>query len=260
MSAGAPFADDRPLLILGSVRSGTTLTRDLLRRVPHFICPEETHFFRWAEPFRSTHSWQPFQKNAVLRGHRALDGVDDAAYDEILFASHSRADLMRRYITAYATRLGLAAPYRWFEKSPQNVYGAALAAQEFPQARFLHMVRNPLNVVASLQLGRQMNVPDLLGACNYWCEAVQIMQTMTDAYPDRVMTLRYEDLIADVPGAMTRILAHAGVDQPPGLFHRGDAHAERNLWRQALSSEALDVVRSRCGGLARRHGYDLFAI
>ena len=40
------MADDRPLFIIGSVRSGTTLTRDLLRRVPDFICPEETHFFR----------------------------------------------------------------------------------------------------------------------------------------------------------------------------------------------------------------------
>ena len=32
------MADDRPLFIIGSVRSGTTLTRDLLRRVPDFIC------------------------------------------------------------------------------------------------------------------------------------------------------------------------------------------------------------------------------
>ena len=257
MIPATPIADDRPLLIVGAVRSGTTLTRDLLRRVPNLICPEETHFYRWAEPFRSTHSWQPFQKNGVLKSHRALDGIDEAAFDEILFSSDSRADLMRRYITAFAARSGITGPYRWFEKSPQNVYGAALAAQEFPRARFLHLVRNPLNVVASLQLGRQMKVPDLLGACNYWCEAVQIMQTMTDAYPDRVLTLRYEDLIADVPAAMARILAHAQIEAPPGLWRRGDAHAERNLWKECLSAEDLRTLRTRCGGLARRFGYDI---
>ena len=52
-NATLEMADDQPLFIIGSVRSGTTLTRYLLRRVPNFICPEETHFFRWAEPVRT---------------------------------------------------------------------------------------------------------------------------------------------------------------------------------------------------------------
>ena len=39
-NATLEMADDQPLFIIGSVRSGTTLTRDLLRRVPNFICPE----------------------------------------------------------------------------------------------------------------------------------------------------------------------------------------------------------------------------
>ena len=40
--------DGPPLFLVGCVRSGTTLTRDLLRRVPGVICPEETHFLRWS--------------------------------------------------------------------------------------------------------------------------------------------------------------------------------------------------------------------
>ena len=53
-----------------SGRSGpaTTLTRDLLRRVPNFICPEETHFFRWSEPYRTPHSLSaPSQQPAASR-------------------------------------------------------------------------------------------------------------------------------------------------------------------------------------------------
>ena len=46
-------ADQQPLFIVGSMRSGSTWLRDLLRRIPNFICPEETHFMRWAEPFRT---------------------------------------------------------------------------------------------------------------------------------------------------------------------------------------------------------------
>ncbi len=255
----APQADGRPLFIVGAVRSGTTLTRDLLRRVPYFICPEETHFFRWAEPFRTPHSWQPYRNNNLLKKHREMDGVSPEAFETVLNRSRNKSELQRNYITAFAQAKGITGPYRWFDKTPQNVYGAPLIAMEMPAARFLHLVRNPLNVVASLVLGRQVKIPDLHGACNYWIEAVQIMTSVAAAFPDRVLTMRYEDLVADVPGAMGKILDHAGVDAPGRLFRASDAHQERNLWRTELSRAQTGVVRNRCGAIARSFGYDLDA-
>lgn len=254
-----PYADDRPLFITGCVRSGTTLTRNLLRRVPDFICPEETHFFRWSEPFRTPHSYQPHRNSALLRKHREMDGVPEEVFQALLVESRDKVELQRGYITAFARAKGLKGPYRWFDKTPQNFFGAALIAQEMPNARFLHLVRNPLNVVASLVLGRQVKVTDIHGACNYWIEAVQFMTTVAVAYPERVLTVRYEDLVVDVPGVMARILDHAGVAAPPGLYSAADVHRERNLWRRALVDGLAEVVVERCGDLARRHGYDLAA-
>lgn len=256
-TAKTPIADDCPLFIVGAVRSGTTLTRDLLRRVPNFICPEETHFFRWSEPFRTPHSYHTYRQNNLLKKHRDMDGVGAEEFEKILNQSRSKTELQRNYITAFARAKGITTPYRWFDKTPQNVYGAALIAQELPKARFLNLVRHPFNVVASLQLGRQVKIPDIFGACNYWVEAVQIMTALELAYPGRVMTLRYEDLIADVPGSMARVLDHAGMVAQPGLFDRSDAHPERNLWQSALKRTQARVVRNRCGAVARRLGYDL---
>jgi hypothetical protein len=255
----APHADDRPLFIVGCVRSGTTLTRNLLRRVPNFICPEETHFYRWSEAFRTPLGWGPYRNNQVLKAHRELDGVSEETFDGIVESSRGRADLQRAYITAFATAKGITSPYRWFDKTPQNVYGAAIIAQDFPAARFLQLVRNPLNVVASLKLGRQVKSPDIHGACNYWGEAVRIMRTIEAACPDRVLNIRYEDLVADVPMVMTRILTHAGVDAPDGLFHKSDAHPEKNLWRDVLDPDEARIVVDRCGPDAGLLGYDLGA-
>lgn len=254
-----PAADDRPLFIVGCVRSGTTLTRDLLRRVPGLICPEETHFFRWSEPFRTPHSFAPYRHNQLLRKHRQIDGVSEKDFETILRQSRSKAELQRNYITAFARAKGITGPYRWFDKTPQNVYGTPIIVQQMPNARILHLVRNPLNVVASLVLGRQVKIPDVHGACNYWNESVQIMITMQAAYPDRILTMRYEDLVADVPGSMARILVHAQIDAPADLYDGSDAHDERNLWRKALDAGALSAVRVRCSALARRFGYDIEA-
>lgn len=259
LTAPPDMADDRPLFIIGSVRSGTTLTRDLLRRVPNFICPEETHFFRWAEPFRTPHSLHPYRNNALLKKHRALDGVDDATFEAILADSHTKAELQRRYIAAFARAQGVTGPYRWFEKTPQNIYGAPLIAQEMPKARFVFMVRNPLNVVASMKLGRQVKIADLYGACNYWREAAAIYETLKAAIPERIMCLRYEDLVADVPAAMAAILRHIDVTPPPGLFDARDAHGEKNLWLSTFTAQEVTQLREQCGDVAARFGYDLAA-
>lgn len=253
------MADDRPLFIIGSVRSGTTLTRDLLRRVPDFICPEETHFFRWSEPFRTPHSWQPYRNSALLKTHRAMDGVDEETFASILAQSRTKVELQRRYIAAFARAKGITGPYRWFDKTPQNIYGAALIAHQMPKARFLFMVRNPLNVVASMKLGRQVKVADLFGACNYWLEAAAIYETLRAAYPERLMCLRYEDLVADVPTAMTGILHHMGLPTQPALFHKRDAHGERNLWLNAFTAEEAAQLRVQCDAVAATFGYDLGA-
>jgi hypothetical protein len=251
--------DDRPLFLVGCVRSGTTLTRDLLRRVPGLLCPEETHFLRWAEPFRTPASMPPHRENAVLRRHRAIDGVPEEVFAGLLATCRSKAELQRGYVAAFARAKGVVQPYRWADKTPQNIYGAALILSEFPEARLCHIVRNPLNVVASMILGRQVAVSDLHGAINYWCEAVRIADMAERAAPGRLMHLRYEDLVADVPGQMARLLAFVGIEARDGLFARGDAHPERNLWREALDGPARETVIARCGALAARHGYDLEA-
>jgi hypothetical protein len=254
-----PRPEGAPLFLVGCVRSGTTLTRDLLRRVPGVICPEETHFLRWAEPFRTPASMPPHTQNQTLRRHRDIDGVPEEVFASLLVSCRSKAELQRGYVAAFARARGISGPYRWIDKTPQNIYGAALIMAEFPAARLLNIVRNPLNVVASMQLGRQVAVPDLHGAINYWCEAVQIAATLRNAAPDRIMDLRYEDLVADVPATMARVLRFADIPAPPRLFSRADAHPERNLWREALDRQARQTVLERCGALARTYGYDLEA-
>jgi len=88
---------------------------------------------------------------------------------------------------------------------------------------------------------------------------VQIAATLRKAAPDRVMDLRYEDLVADVPGTMAAVLRFAGIASPPGLYARADAHPERDLWRSALGPVERDAVLTRCSALALSNGYDLRA-
>ena len=247
---------DRPLFIVGCVRSGTTLVRDLLRRQSNVICPEETHYFRYGEPFRTVGHANPVSNSQILRKHREMDGVSEEAFAGMLEKSHTRGELMRRHVHHMAHERGLQ-DFRWFDKTPQNIYGIALIRSEFPNARFLHLVRNPLNVVASLKLGKVIKVPDIHGACNYWIEAVEIIRQMAPQLNECLMEIRYEDLTQNPLSVMRKLLEFSGLGDEFHLYSKDDVHAERNQYLEVLTKEEIDVVQSRCSQLASRYGYHL---
>ncbi len=155
-----------PFFILGCVRSGTTLLRDVLRLHPGLICPEETHFFRWGDPFGTPRYDHPYIKNAPIRKQREMDGISDYEARICLKLSWDRKELANGYAHLYAQKIGRQGA-RWFDKTPQNVYGILLISSLFPDAKFIHIHRNPLNVVTSLLQGKVMPVHPLKGAINY---------------------------------------------------------------------------------------------
>lgn len=249
-------AETRPLFILGCVRSGTTLMRDLLRRQPATICPEETHYFRYGEPFRTNAYGRTLTNSKTLARHREIDGIPAEAFEQMYREAETRGELLCAHVEHMARQRGLE-QYRWFDKTPQNVYGIAMIRAEFPQARFLHLVRNPLNVVASLKLGKVMKVPDLIGACNYWIEAITVMRQFAPVLGDALLEVRYEDLTDNTLETIGRILAFSGLGDRLDLYNERAARPERNRYAELLTPEEQATVRRLCGPLAALYGYEL---
>lgn len=251
-------SQNSPLFIVGCVRSGTTLVRDLLRRQPNIICPEETHYFRYGEPFRTSASINTHLNSATLKKHREIDGIPEIEFQKMLDLAQTRGELLRLHVNYMAKARGMVS-FRWFDKTPQNIYGVALIHEEFPDARFLHLVRNPLNVVASLKLGKIIKVSDIHGACNYWLEAVTIMHQLKPVLGDFLLEMRYEDITENPATSMQKILKFSGLGDAFNLYRNADTHAERNQYCDVLTSEEQEIVRQRCGDVAQRYGYHLSA-
>lgn len=249
-------AEATPLFIVGCVRSGTTLVRDLLKRQPNIICPEETHYYRTGEPFRTPANSRPLMNGPVLKRHRSIDGISPEDFEKMHGQSRTRAELLCRHVEYMARAQGLT-DFNWFDKTPQNVYGVSLMRAQFPKARFLHLVRNPLNVVASLKLGKVVNVKDIHGACNYWLEAVSIMKQMAPVLKGDLLEMRYEDVTGDPVSSMETLLTFSRLGDSMSLYKRRDAHEERNRYSDILTGKEQMVVRRRCRELAESYGYDL---
>ncbi len=247
--------DNTPFFILGCVRSGTTMLRDLLRRHPRLECPEETHFFRWAEPYGSPNYVAKYRQK-LLQKHRELDGVSEFDFYLGLKIAKSRREFSDGYGVTYLDKVQNPNG-RWFDKTPQNVYGILLLSAAYPEAKFVHIYRNPFNVVTSLLEGKVMPKHGLIGGISYWNESMMIIGEFKKLYPDRILEIRYEDLTNDPMPHIRNLLDFVGED--PGLIEDLShlTHPEKNKYKQMLTDEDLVIIRDMTEPYFSRYGYVL---
>jgi hypothetical protein len=252
--AASVEAKSSPFFICGCVRSGTTMLRDVLRLHPRLASPEETHFFRWAEPFGTDSYARGVTSNPVLKKHRELDGITEDEFGKMLREATSRADLYQRYMSLFIERRKPEAT-RWYDKTPQNVYGAPMIAMSVPHSRFVHIVRDPVNVCASLRIGKVMKVDKLVGAMNYWREATDIMTVMKRAYPGRVHEFRYEDFVRNTGTHLKALLEFLDESYEPEWFSAYHLRESDHSTEGVLTAPEIERIQRLCMAGRKRYGY-----
>jgi hypothetical protein len=255
-----------PFFILGCVRSGTTLLRNILCLHPNLECPQETHLFRWAEPFGSLEYNKNYLKAPLFKRHRKEDGISEFDFHYSLAMQPTRHGLMSWYGNTYLLKRGNAGG-RWFEKTPQHVYNLLLLAEAYPDSKFVHLVRNPLNAVVSIMKGDVMPPLELRGAINYWLEAAMILSQYRKLAPDRLLEIRYEDLVRDPDPQVSTILNFVGepVDLFPfkkvsGVGSAKNVVRKRKLkddYTKRLTAEQIEQVVARTEPYFSAYGYQL---
>ncbi len=243
-----------PFFIAGCVRSGTTMLRKVLTQHPRLECPEETHFFRWADPFGSDRYTMVYNRNKLITMQQEMDGFDKEEFLKIYESSTNRRELMDRYMEMYLQKQGNPAG-RWFDKTPQHVYGLFLIKKSYPDARVIHIHRNPLNVVASLLRGAVMPKQTLVGAVNYWNESATLIEAFRELYPGDIMDLPYEAFCRNPADHLRRILAFIEEDDTEFGFDLASVHPEKNAYRKVLGGDQRRFVREACAEFMEKLGY-----
>ncbi len=249
-------SDNTPFFILGCVRSGTTLLRDILKLHPRLESPEETHFFRWADPYASPRYERNYLGVKLFKNHQEIDGVSERDFNLSLSIARSRRELSDFY-GKFFLQAKDNVDGRWFDKTPQNIYGILLLGYQYPDAKFLHIYRNPLNVVSSLKEGRVMAKHEIKGGINYWLESM-IMINEYKKMPggkDRFLEIKYEDLVADPKPEVGRMLEF--VNENPALidYTKISTHKEKDKYKKILSESEIAYIKQLCEPFYSQYGY-----
>jgi len=222
--------NQRPIFILGAHKSGTTMLRNLLSGHPElFVVPFEAHFFEHID--RTVHYEYRKQRSKGLRlpetepnflnwiktENEAVDpmgdtfvtaklNVDTFQHSFRISEEDTAKTVFEKYMNGIHESLGsgkLSNDLRVVEKSVENAEFATELAKMFPEARFVHIVRNPYANFVSLRKYKSIGVGyPLLN---------RMVNTFKNSYhylfenPKRIQhykIVRYEDILTDTEKVM----------------------------------------------------------
>lgn len=238
----------RAVFICGAHRSGTTFVRDLLDGHPALcVLPAETAYFGAMERTVADlprhdriahigHAWLRRLVNPISQPPFWLLGRSTAAASPYV-------DFARAYIAATATLRGadipaadLAAIARayatvrgqqvdqlawWVEKTPGTERHLARICREFPQARIVHIVRDPDDAARSYRALLDQANGDAGSMTAMLRELIASFsiarRTVRSADPGRYLLVRYDALAADRPATIRRIAHFLAIDDHSAL-------------------------------------------
>ncbi len=290
--------NSRLIFVTGASRSGTTLTAQLLGRHSEIAKLKEMQFFgEFWDPrlpggrqtgegrLRAIHTLFDRQEHGVVRGRADEHNAEAKQFAGSLPVDIRPAELFAATVMHFAAREGKSIAC---DQTPRNIFYAAALLDYYPNARIVHLVRDPRGVMASQKYRWRLRslsrhkahtslIQPLRTWVNYhpytvaqlWNKATRLALNLVD-HP-RFKLIRFEDLIErpestlrdvaaflEVPFESTMLdvaqvnSSHDRGNETSGGFNRSTL--ER--WRATLTRDELAVVDARCGRLMKQVGYD----
>lgn len=201
-----------PIFLVGASRSGTTWLQEMLGAHPAIATPHELHFFdRYLHPWAE--AWADHLPEDPERWRRRRHVGLPAALTEETFSA-----LMREVVDrVHGEVLALKPSARVVLEKCAYGSHAGLIISLIPRARFIHLLRDGRDVVASMLRasrgwGRDWAPASAREGIELWrahVEAARRIARLTNHYAE----VRYEELAsADGPAILGRLFAFCGAE------------------------------------------------
>jgi sulfotransferase family protein len=270
-----------PIFVGGSPRSGTTLLGSMLGAHDSVVCLPEAPFIgslALALPRDGA------DRIAAEKVHRAIRGdfkfafwnlgaEDLEACAEVTGGSYR--ELIEVYIASFARRNGRPGATRWVDHSPTNLMYSARLYAGFPDAKFIHLVRDGRAVCASwlpLNWGPNTIIP----AARTWAMHVAHGLAAEAALPPpNIRRICYESLVSAPEGTLRELCEWLGLSYQQAMVTGSGfkvpayTRSQHGLigapadpkridgWLTKLTGRELEIFEYVTGDLLVHLGYEL---
>jgi hypothetical protein len=275
-----------PFFIVGSERSGTTLLMVILGAHSRLSVPEVTWYYPRFRAFLNTYG--NLREPAAFRTlvSEMVFGLKTPFFgkawnprtivDEIVTSAEEPS--FRGSFAAILSRVATEeGKVRWGEKTPHNLYYVREILEDFPDARFVHLIRDGRDVAVE-QIRSAFGPTNVFTAAGIWKRTHEAAaRWRAELGADQWLDVRYETLVAEPEREVRRVLDFLGEAYESATleFHRGEIAQRRaqtrdhrplggpvsvkytGLFRHYLSQWEQEVFAGVAGGELQQAGYEL---
>jgi hypothetical protein len=208
--------DGPVIFVVGAARSGTTWVFDLFNAHPFVHAVFESALFDANLGMAGLLAGAPNRWDRARKRH--LVPRDELVNELRAFA----LGLLGNHMKPHHRHL--------VDKTPGHVYQLPLMAEVFPQARFIHMMRDGRDVAVSQNhardtwaAGRWKHFPppvDTAFTARRWARAMRCAAEAREQLGARLLEVRYDRLRADTEGEIRRILAFCAMPDDDAIVAR----------------------------------------
>ena len=221
----------QPVFVIGMPRSGTTVLDRILGNHSQVRSAGElgdfAHQLRWAVD------------------HRTSLPLDHAAIERLKTADY--AELGQRYLERTQWR-ARGKPF-YVDKLPANWTVAGLILRALPQARILHMVREPMDLCFSnyraLFGDSYAYSYDIPALARHYMNYREVMRHWHACFPGKILDVSYRKLVEDPETAARRVFAFCGLDYEPGCT---DITGNNAAVATLSTAQVHDAIHTRAAG------------
>ncbi len=200
-----------PVFVLSCERSGSTLLRYIIDTHPRICSPAHLHL---GQLCRSLYTSIFYSLGQTME-------VTDEATRERLVAVETRRivdELMERYVRAKGKQM-------WCEKTTENLQYLKILNDVFPDARYICLYRNCMDVVhSSIECSRLGFIPELApyvqkrpdnivaAMVDSWIEKTSGLLEFEMAHAEQCFRLKYENLVTEPSQTLPAMFAALGLE------------------------------------------------
>lgn len=237
------ISSQSPIFIGGLFKSGTTLLRAMLGQHSSLASGSETYWFDLDLNYIKSNVSDESVGHWSVERWRKFYGLEKDITDKMIAKSRSATELLNMFMGYYTRSTGKR---RWVEKTPGNILHLERIYSTWPEAKVIHIIRDPRDVFASLKQAKKWDTVEVFA--DLWCQylgAAEKYKEKSKLDNQRYFEIRYEDLVFRPKILMKKVLHFIGEkwEEIVSEFNGKEDEFHKVLELTGKSSTTLDRLR-----------------
>ncbi|MCP4111797.1 MAG: sulfotransferase [Desulfobacteraceae bacterium] len=262
-----------PIMIIGKARSGTSIFTRLVRKYLRISFGTESQFF--IRYYDSLKNYEPLSDDANIK--TLINDISKERYfkrsskrygfvldTKAVFENLPENSYRGVLVSIFSQLAKHHKMERWGDKTPEYIHDLPILKELFPDAQFIHVVRDGRDVALS-SFRMPFGEKNIYKAALDWKASIlaarHFAKTVSE---DQYTELRYEDVLTNPTGEFSKIIRFLGIkDDDNQLINFISDSIENDLnlgnfekWKYQLTKDEIYLFERIAGDLLDEYGYD----